>query len=120
MMQKLRVDEPALPCHSSRLLMFEELCLYPRVDSGVFSTVARRYGLCNLHIGPAPGTSRLDPEGSALFDALGPLYTAALRTISGNLQELDHLGLGRGIERRWNVLGVSVITFMLFGVASLG
>ena len=107
MMQKLRVDEPTLPCHSSRLLMFEELCLYPRVDSGVFSSVARRYGVFSLPIGPAPGTSRLDPEGSTLFDALGPLYAAALRSISGKLAELDQLGVGRGIERQWNILGVS-------------
>ncbi len=87
--------------------MFEELCLYPRVDSGVFSSVARRYGVFSLPIGPAPGTSRLDPEGSTLFDALGPLYAAALRSISGKLAELDQLGLGRGIERQWNILGVS-------------
>ena len=85
-------------------LNFEELCLYPRVGSGVFSRVARRYGICSLPVGPADGTSRLDAESGTLFDALGPLYTAALRAISGKLPELDQLGVGRGIERKWSVL----------------
>ena len=87
-------------------LNFEELCLYPRVGSSVFSRVARRYGICSLPVGPADGTSRLDAESGTLFDALGPLYTAALRAISSKLPELDQLGVGRGIERKWSVLGV--------------
>ena len=108
-MQKLRVDEPVLPGHTTRLLMFEELCLYPRVDSGVFSRVARRYGIFSLSIGPVHSTGRLDADGCALFCALEPLYTAALKSIGGKLPELDQHGVGRGIERKWKILGVCFV-----------
>ncbi len=97
-----------MPGHISRLLMFEELCLYPRVDSAVFSSVAHSYGIFSLPIGSAHGAGRLDADGCALFDALEPLYTAALRSIHGKLSELDHNSVGRGIERKWSILGVRI------------
>jgi hypothetical protein len=108
MMQKLRVDEPTLPGHGRRLLMFRELCLHQRVDSAVFARVARRHGILALRAGPAEGIGRLDADCGTSFDALAPLYTAALRSISGRLSELDQSGLGRGIERKWDVCGVSI------------
>ena len=107
MMQKLRVDEPTLPAHCQRLLMFRELCLHPRIDSGVFSRVARRYGVLTLRIGPTPGgAGRIDPDSGTSMDALAPLYAAALRSIAGRLPELDQRGIGRGIERKWDICGV--------------
>ena len=109
-MQKLRVDEPTIPGHCQRLLMFRELCLHSRVDSGVFSRVARRYGILAIRPGPpAGGAGHLDVDAGASMDALAPLYTAALRSISSQLPDLDQRGLGRGIERKWEICGVTTL-----------
>jgi hypothetical protein len=106
-MQKLRVDEAALPGHSCRLLMFGELSLHPRADSRAFTHVARRHGILVHAVGHPAGGYRPRLGDSALFDALEPVYTAALRSVGGRLAELDRGGVGRGVEREWFILGVS-------------
>lgn len=106
-MRKLRVDEPTLPNHGARLLLFQQLCLLPRVDSSSFARAARHAGILTIPAGPPPGV-RLDTDaGAASLDALAPLYTAALRSIGSRLEVLDQAGLGRGIERKWEICGVS-------------
>ena len=106
MMKKLMVEEPILPSHATRLRMFQELCVFPRVDTSVFSLIARRNKLCIASFGDASCPSRIEADGAALFDALEPLYSTALSSFGTKLTELDEMGLGRGLQLKWNICGV--------------
>ena len=88
--------------------MQQELCVFPRVDSAVFSRVARQHGMCLFAFDStsAGAGAKPDQETLALFDALDPLYSTALKSFGSKLPELDGLGLGRGLDAKWNICGV--------------
>lgn len=106
MMRKLRVEEPNLPCHTVRMRIFEELSVFPRLDTGVFLKVARDYGIFSFTPGAEP-TGKVDANEATLFDQLAPLYATALKSMHARLPELDEMGLGRGLEAKWSLCGVS-------------
>ena len=111
-MCKLRVDEPVLPDYSTRLLLFQQLCLLPRVDPAAFARAARSAKILAIVAGQPPGSAGYTVSAdfdsrNASMDALAPLYAAALRSIEGHLTELDLAGLDQGIKHKWTICGVS-------------
>jgi hypothetical protein len=113
-MKKLKVEEPVLPSHNARMRMFQQLCVFPRVDSTVFAKIAKQFGLGLFSFGNASSTMKVDSDAMALFDALDPLYSTALRSFGSKLTELDEMGLGRGIETKWAVCGVSFVLLQIY------
>ena len=91
------------------------------MDSSVFSRVARQHGIClfTFDSSSAATTAKPDQETLALFDALDPLYTTALRSFGSKLPELDGLGLGRGLDAKWTICGVRKYRHSVFHPNSL-
>jgi hypothetical protein len=80
----------------------------------VFAKIAKQFGLGLFSFGNASSAMKVDSDAMALFDALDPLYSTALRSFGSKLTELDEMGLGRGIETKWAVCGVSCVLLQIY------
>ena len=114
---KAAVDFNVLPTYRQSLRMYEELCLFDRVDGDAFAHVLRRhtFGVLDAKTCCANEGLKLLSEQEQLFERLEPLFSTVMKTIgNGHLLELDKQGCGHGLDYKWAVLEVKFLDILSY------
>jgi hypothetical protein len=113
---KAVVDINVMPSYRQSLRMYEEMCLFERIDGNAFAHVLRRhaFGALDARAVVAQEGLRMTPDQEKLLERLEPLYATVMQAVgSGHMLNLDKQGRGHGLAFKWAVLEVpSPFTFL--------
>ena len=108
------MDISVLPSYRQSLRMYEEMCLFDRIDGDAFAHVLRRhaFGALDARAIVAQGGLRLTTDQEKLMERLEPLYATVMQAVSSShMLDLDKQGRGHGLAFKWAVLEVPTPQF---------
>ena len=106
---KAAVDINVVPTYRQALRMYEEMCLFERIDGDAFAQVLRRhtFGALDARACCAQEGFKTSPEQEQLLERLEPLYATVMHAVgNGSLRDLDKQGRGHGLAYKWQILEV--------------
>ena len=98
-----------VPTYRQTLRMYEEMCLFERIDGDAFAHVLRRhtFGALDARACCAQEGFKPSTEQEQLFERLEPLFATVMHAVgNGHLLDLDKQGRGHGLAFKWAVLEV--------------